>query len=202
VPHEPRRLVEKIGKERFNQRLDSIFLKSRKNAFGGGTKIDAFAGVKTIYNHGNQPSLHIPWLYNFSGQPEKTQYWTRTICNEFYGADPIHGYGYGQDEDQGQLGAWYVMASIGLFDVAGLIGENPSMQIGSPAFDEIKIKLNPDYYSGKEIEIKVNNNSPEKLLVKSVKLNEKELDEMEVSFQDLVNGAKLEFEKKDTNELY
>ncbi|BAX80115.1 GH92 family glycosyl hydrolase [Labilibaculum antarcticum] len=202
VPHEPRRLVEKIGKESFNQRLDSIFLESRKNAFGGGKEIDAFAGVKTIYNHGNQPSLHIPWLYNFSGQPEKTQYWTRTICNEFYGSDPIHGYGYGQDEDQGQLGSWYVMASIGLFDVAGLTGENPHMQIGSPAFDEIKIKLNPDYYSGKDIEIKVNNNSPEKLLVKSVKLNAKKLNEMEVSFHDLVNGAKLEFEKKDTNELY
>jgi predicted alpha-1,2-mannosidase len=201
VPHEPQKLVEKIGKERFNERLDSIFITSRKNGFGGGQEIDAFAGVKTIYNHGNQPSLHIPWLYNFSGEPEKTQYWTRTICNEFYGSSPIHGYGYGQDEDQGQLGAWYVMASIGLFDVAGLTGENPSMQMGSPAFDEIKIKLNPDYYSGKEIQIKVKNNSPEKFLVKSVKLNGKNLNEMEVSFQDLVNGAKLEFEKKDTNEL-
>ncbi len=201
VPHEPQKLVAKIGKEQFNERLDSIFIASRKNGFGGGKEIDAFAGVKTIYNHGNQPSLHIPWLYNFSGEPEKTQYWTRTICNEFYGADPIHGYGYGQDEDQGQLGAWYVMASIGLFDVAGLTGENPSMQVGSPAFDEIKIKLNPDYYSGKDIQIKVHNNSPEKFLVKSVKLNGKILDKAEVSFQDLMSGASLEFEKKDTNEF-
>jgi predicted alpha-1,2-mannosidase len=201
VPHEPQQLVAKIGKEQFNERLDSIFIASRKIGFGGGKEIDAFAGVKTIYNHGNQPSLDIPWLYNFSGEPEKTQYWTRTICNEFYGADPIHGYGYGQDEDQGQLGAWYVMASIGLFDVAGLTGENPGMQIGSPAFDEIKIKLNPDYYSGEDIQIKVHNNSPEKFLVKSVKLNGKILDKPEVSFQDLMGGAKLEFEKKDTNEF-
>lgn len=202
VPHQAQNLVEKIGVQQFNNRLDSIFLESQKNCFGGGSEINAFAGVKTIYNHGNQPSLHIPWMYNFSGQPEKTQYWTRTICNEFYGTDPIHGYGYGQDEDQGQLGAWYVMASIGLFDVAGLTQENPSMQIGSPVFDEIKIKLNPDYYSGKDIQIKVNNNSPEKMLVKSVKLNGKELEKPEVFFQDLVNGAKLEFEKKNTNELY
>ncbi|WP_054715718.1 GH92 family glycosyl hydrolase [Marinifilum fragile] len=202
VPHEAGKLVSKIGKERFNERLDSIFLTSRKNGFGGGKEINAFAGVKTIYNHGNQPSLHIPWLYNFSGEPEKTQYWTRTICNEFYGADPIHGYGYGQDEDQGQLGAWYVMASIGLFDVAGLTGENPGMQLGSPAFDEIKIKLNPDYYPGKYIQIKVKNNTPESLLVKSVKLNGKVLEKPEVSFQDLIKGAKLEFEKKNKNELY
>ena len=86
------------------------------------------------------------WLYDFSGQPEKTQYWTRTICNEFYGTDPIHGYGFGLDEDQGQLGAWYVMASIGLFDVAGLTNENPTMQIGSPAFNKIDIKLNQAYF--------------------------------------------------------
>lgn len=202
VPHEPEKLVEMIGKEQFNQRLDSIFIASRKNGFGGGKEIDAFAGVKTIYNHGNQPSLHIPWLYNFSGEPEKTQYWTRTICNEFYGADPIHGYGYGQDEDQGQLGAWYVMASIGLFDVAGLTGENPSMQIGSPAFDEIKIKLNPDYYSGKDIEIKVNNNSPENILVRSVKLNGNTVNGYELSFSDLVDGARIEIDKKSTVNLY
>ena len=196
VPHEPKKLVEKIGQDQFNERLDSIFISSQKNAFGGGKEIDAFAGVKTIYNHGNQPSLHIPWLYNFSGEPEKTQFWTRTICNEFYGSDPIHGYGYGQDEDQGQLGAWYVMASIGLFDVAGLSGENPSMQIGSPAFDEITIQLNPDYYSGKSIHIKVENNSPERFLVESVKLNGKVLENNSVSFKDLIKGARLKIKKK------
>lgn len=202
VPHNVEKLVGKIGQENFNKRLDSIFIESRKNAFGGGKEINAFAGVKTIYNHGNQPSLHIPWLYNFSGEPEKTQFWTRTICNEFYGSDPIHGYGYGQDEDQGQLGAWYVMASIGLFDVAGLTAENPSMQIGSPAFDEIKIKLNSDYYLGKEILINVNENSPENLLIRSAKLNGEKLDKLEVSFQDLVDGARIEIEKKSMKNLY
>ncbi|PKQ63492.1 alpha-mannosidase [Labilibaculum filiforme] len=202
VPHDVPNLVSKIGQDRFNERLDSIFITSQKNGFGGGKEIDAFAGVKTIYNHGNQPSLHIPWLYNFSGEPEKTQFWTRTICNEFYGADPIHGYGYGQDEDQGQLGAWYVMASIGLFDVAGLTSENPSMQTGSPAFDEITIQLNSDYYSGKSIQIKVENNSPERFLVESVKLNGKDLENNVVLFKDLIEGAKLEFKKKENNDIY
>lgn len=202
VPHNVENLVGKIGQENFNQRLDSIFIESRKLSFGGGKEINAFAGVKTIYNHGNQPSLHIPWLYNFSGEPEKTQFWTRTICNEFYGSDPIHGYGYGQDEDQGQLGAWYVMASIGLFDVAGLTKDKPRMQIGSPAFDEITIQLNPDYYSGKNIQIIANNNSPENLLLSSAKLNGKKLDKFEVSFQDLVKGAILEVEKKNIKNLY
>lgn len=202
VPHQATKLVEKIGKEEFNYRLDSIFHSSRDLGFGGGTKIDAFAGVESLYNHGNQPCLHIPWLYNFSGEPEKTQFWTRTICNEFYGNDPIHGYGYGQDEDQGQLGAWYVMASIGLFDVAGLTNENPSMQIGSPAFDEIEIKLNPNYYKGKKIRILTKNNSPENLLVKSVQLNGKDFNGYEISFSDLVNGARIEIEKKSMKNLY
>ncbi|MCL3779327.1 glycoside hydrolase family 92 protein [Prolixibacteraceae bacterium JC049] len=199
VPHQMEKLVEKIGREQFINRLDSIFDESQKSNFGGGKEIDAFAGVKTIYNHGNQPSLHIPWLYNFSGQPEKTQYWTRTICNEFYGNGPIHGYGYGQDEDQGQLGAWYVLASIGLFDVAGLTNEKPSMQIGSPAFDEIKIKLNPHYYSGKEIRIEVTNNQPENLVVESIKINGAEQNEMEIDFADLVSGANIEVTKCEEN---
>ena len=72
-----------------------------------------------LYNHGNQPCLHQSWLFNYSGKPWLTQKWTRTICNEFYGNEPLHGYGVGQDEDQGQLGAWYVLAALGLFDVQG-----------------------------------------------------------------------------------
>ncbi len=201
VPHHPRELVNKIGVNEFNNRLDSVFLSSRKMSFGGGKEIDAFAGVETLYNHGNQPSLHIPWLYNFSGQREKTQYWTRKIGREFYGTGPIHGYGYGQDEDQGQLGAWYVMASIGLFDVAGLTNEHPTMQTGSPAFDKIDIQLNKDYYPGKSITIKVRNNSPENLLVKSVMLNGQAVNG-QVPFNELVKGATLDFEMKSSTNLY
>ncbi len=195
VPHQPEKLIEKMGREQFNSRLDSMFTQSRQSGFGGGKEIDAFAGVKTIYNHGNQPSLHIPWLFNFSGKPERTQYWTRAICDEFYGTDGIHGYGYGQDEDQGQLGAWYVMASIGLFDVKGLTGENPSFQLGSPAFDSIIIKLNQDYYAGDSIVIDVKNNQAGNYEVVSAKMNGREINVVDIFFKELVKGAHLEIVK-------
>ena len=112
--------------------------------FGGGKTINAFAGVHAYYNHGNQPNLHISALFNFSGKPWLSQKWMRTICNEFYGTEEIHGYGYGQDEDQGQLGAWYVMASMGLFDAKGLTAPDPTFQIGSPLFDKVTIYIEED----------------------------------------------------------
>jgi predicted alpha-1,2-mannosidase len=195
VPHQPEKLVDKMGQNQFNTRLDSLFIQSRQTGFGGGKEINAFAGVKTIYNHGNQPSLHIPWMFNFSGNPKKTQFWTRTICNEFYGTDGVHGYGYGQDEDQGQLGAWYVMASMGLFDVKGLTGENPTFQLGSPAFDHIRIELNKDYYSGDNITIDVKNNTPENYYVKSASMNGEKLKDVHLPFHELVQGAHIEIIK-------
>ena len=83
---------------------------------------DAFAGVESVYNHGNQPGLHMAWLFNYSGRPWLTQHWVRQICDTFYGTDPVHGYGYGQDEDQGQLGAWFVLAEPERLTLAGLDG--------------------------------------------------------------------------------
>lgn len=120
VPHDAKGLVAKVGADVFNHRLDSIFTVSRKLIFSGGTEVGAFAGLQTLYNQGNQPCLHIPWMFNEAGRPSLTQKWVRAILNEFYGTDGIHGYGYGQDEDQGQLGAWYVISSLGLFDMKGL----------------------------------------------------------------------------------
>ena len=120
VPHDAKGLVAKVGADVFNHRLDSIFTVSRKLIFSGGTEVGAFAGLQTLYNQGNQPCLHISWMFNEAGRPSLTQKWVRAILNEFYGTDGIHGYGYGQDEDQGQLGAWYVISSLGLFYLKGL----------------------------------------------------------------------------------
>ena len=150
VPHQIDELVDLVGQETFNNRLDSIFLLSQKNIFGGGKEVDAFAGLKTVYNHGNQPNLHISWLFNFSGKPYLSQKWVRAILDEFYGLEGIHGYGYGQDEDQGQLGAWYVMSALGLFDVKGLTEIDPKFQIGAPLFDKVTVRLNKDYYPGEK----------------------------------------------------
>ena len=191
VPHAPQGLIEKVGKDVFVDRLDSIFTVSRKDIFSGGRNIDAFAGLQTVYNHGNQPCLHISWLFSAAGRPSLTRKWTRLILDEFYGCEGIHGYGYGQDEDQGQLGAWYVMGAMGLFDVAGLTGKEPSFAIGSPLFDKITIKLNPDYYPGGKFEIVTKNNSKENIHIESAELSGKPFEAHRIPFKTIAEGGQL-----------
>ncbi len=198
VPHDPEALVKKVGREDFNVRLDSIFTTSQKNAFGGGTTLDAFSGLAGLYNHGNQPNLHTSWLFNYSGKPSLTQKWVRAICNEFYGITGIHGYGYGQDEDQGQLGAWYVISSMGLFDVKGLTDIKPTLGIGSPLFDKITIALQAPYARGKEFVIETNNNSSQNMYVQSLRLNGKKLTKPFVDLSDILNGGVLVLQMGDT----
>ena len=187
VPQDAEGLVAVMGKETFNNRLDSIFSISQKNVFGGGAKIDAFAGVSGLYNHGNQPNLHASWMFNFSGRPSLTQKWVRAICNEFYGTESIHGYGYGQDEDQGQLGAWYVISSIGLFDIKGLAEINPKFQIGSPLFDKVTIAA-PEQ---KPFVIEAVNNSNENIYLKELYLNGAPLSDVRLPLQEIKNGGTL-----------
>ena len=193
VPHNPEGLAQRIGKEIFNVRLDSIFTISEKTAFGG-EGIDAFAGVKTLYNHGNQPSLHISWLFNFSSKPWLTQKWTRRIGQKFYGTEEIHGYGYGQDEDQGQLGAWYIMSSLGLFDVKGLTEPDPSFQFGSPIFDRVVIQVND---RKKPFIIKTVNNSPNNFFIDRITLNGKPYPHLSIPFQKVADGGQLTFYMSD-----
>lgn len=190
VPHTPEILVNLLGKDTFNNRLDSIFTEAQKNIFGGGTTINAFAGLSALYNQGNQPCLYIPWLFNFSGKPYLTQKWVRAICDEFYGTEEIHGYGYGQDEDQGQLGAWYVMASIGLFDVKGLTEINPSFQIGSPLFDKITIKL-PKGEKEMQFVIETISNSKENFYIQNVVTNGVKNSGLKIFFSDVSKGGKM-----------
>ena len=185
------RLIEKVGKDEFNNRLDSIFTEARKSIFGGGKVVNAFSGLQSPYNHGNQPSLHISWLFNFSGKPYLTQKWTRLICDEFYGTNGEHGYGYGQDEDQGQLGAWYVMAAMGLFDVQGGSCERPTFQIGSPLFDKIEIKLSPMNATGKTFVIETTGNTPDAYYVQSATLNGKPLEQCWMYRDELYKGGTL-----------
>lgn len=191
VPHHIDQLVGMLGQETFNNRLDSIFLLSQKNIFGGGKEVDAFAGLTAVYNHGNQPNLHISWLFNFSGKPYLSQKWVRAILDEFYGLEGIHGYGYGQDEDQGQLGAWYVMSALGLFDVKGLTEINPKFQVGAPLFDKVTIRLNKDYYPGKEFVIETKKRTADDCYVQSVQLNGKSQNNIQIPFESVVKGGKL-----------
>ena len=188
VPHQIDELVDLVGQETFNNRLDSIFLLSQKNIFGGGKEVDAFAGLKTVYNHGNQPNLHISWLFNFSGKPYLSQKWVRAILDEFEG---IHGYGYGQDEDQGQLGAWYVMSALGLFDVKGLTEIDPKFQIGAPLFDKVTVCLNKDYYPGEKFVIEAKKQAVGDCYLQDISLNNRPQDTVQLPFSEVVKGGKL-----------
>jgi predicted alpha-1,2-mannosidase len=189
VPHNPAGLIDAIGKVEFNNKLDSIFTVSEKQGFGGGKTIDAFAGINAIYNHGNQPNLHISWLFNFSGKPWLTQKWTRLIGQEFYGTEPIHGYGYGQDEDQGQLGSWYVMSALGLFDVKGFTDLRPIVELGSPLFKRATIALGEQ----KLLVIETRNNSSENVYIQSAEFNGRPLNNCWLYRDELMKGGKLTF---------
>ncbi|MCB0587438.1 MAG: glycoside hydrolase family 92 protein, partial [Phaeodactylibacter sp.] len=194
VPHDIAGLIGMMGRDTFNQRLEQMFTDAQKSVFGGGEEIHSFSGIEKLYNHGNQPCLHNPWLFNYSGKPWLTQKWTRAICNEFYGTEPLHGYGYGQDEDQGQLGAWYVMAAMGLFDVQGHTAANPTFQFGSPLFDTIVIELNTAYYPGKKLAIETVNNAPGNACIQSASLNGDLLERCWIERSKLMEGGKLVFE--------
>jgi len=193
VPHTPEELIAKVGKDEFNKRLNDIFVASQPQIFSGGKEIDAFAGLRTYYNQGNQPCLHISWLFNEAGRPSLTQKWVRAILNEFYGTDGIHGYGYGQDEDQGQLGAWYVISSIGLFDVTGLTAAQPSFGLGSPLFDCVTIRLNKRYYPGSKLVIRTKDTGEGNDYVSQFKFNGTTLHTPRIAFRQLVKGGTLEF---------
>ncbi len=201
VPHDAKALIQKMGKEEFTQRLDSIFIISQDMIFSGGKTIDAFAGLRTYYNQGNQPCLHISWLFNQAERYDLTQKWVRAILDEFYGTDGIHGYGYGQDEDQGQLGAWYVISSLGMFDVKGLASIDPTFALGSTLFDKVTIQLNKDYYPGDTFVIEATNNDKQHIYVKKYELNGKTLSVPEIKFKDVVKGGHLSVEMTDTPTL-
>ena len=194
VPHDPLGLLDLLGNDLFNERLETTFKESQKSIFGGGKEIDSFSGLEKLYNHGNQPCLHQSWLFNYSGKPWLTQKWTRTICDEFYGIEPLHGYGFGQDEDQGQLGAWYAMAAMGLFDVQGHTAMDPTFQFGSPLFEKVTVQLNNDYYSGKELVIETRNNSKSNMYVQFLTFNEESIENCWIDRSRLTEGGTLVFE--------
>lgn len=193
VPHDISGLISLVGKEEFNHRLEKTFQVASQTLYGGKpNEFDSFSGVEQLYNHGNQPCLHNAWLFNYSGKPWLTQKYTRDICKVFYGTSSTHGYGYGQDEDQGQLGAWYVLAAMGLFDVQGGTNKQPTMQIGSPLFDKVTIHLNQDYYSGKTFSIIVKDNSSKSYYVRGAKINGNLLRKCFLSLEEIQKGGTLE----------
>ena len=190
VPHDMKGLVNLMGRERFVSRLDSAMNLSQKvnfNALG-----DDFS--KYPINHGNQPNMQSCYLFNYAGAPWLTQKWARAIQENYYGTGPRDA--YPGDEDQGQMSAWYVMSTIGLFQMEGGASIKPYYELGSPRFEKITIHLSEEYYEGKTFIIEANNASRENMYIHSAMLNGKELNFWKFPQTELIKGGKLVLEMR------
>lgn len=163
------------------------------NAFEKSVSTDFVYGYGSGYvSYANQPGCSNAHVFTHAGKPWLTQYWVRRVNEQAYGAiTPDRGYG-GHDEDQGQMSGVSSLMSIGLFSIDGGSARNPMYDITSPVFDEVTIKLDPDYYSGKEFRIKVYNNSAENCYIRQIKLNGKDYNQFQLSHIDYTQGALLE----------
>jgi hypothetical protein len=132
------------------------------------------------------------WLFNYSGKPWLTQYWVREILDHYYGTTPFDG--YPGDEDEGQMGAWYTMSAMGLFEMDGGASTDPVYELSGPIFNKITIQLDPKYYRGKEFVIEAKNASSENRYIQSATLNGKELNQFWIRHSELVKGGKLVLE--------
>jgi predicted alpha-1,2-mannosidase len=191
VPHDIPGLVKFVDKDVLLKRIKTGFEKSESKKFAAHA-LDRTMGQSAEYyiNQGNEVNMQAPYLFNYVGQPHLTQYYTRKILSTFYDASPYVG--WNGDEDEGQMGAWFVTGALGLFEMNG--GTSPDLRIDltSPLFQHIKIKLDAAYYGGKVFEIKAYNNSPKNIYIQSARLNGKLLTENAISFKDIVKGGKLE----------
>lgn len=193
VPHDVPGLVNLIGKDLFNKRLEEGFEKSVEFKFAAPA-FDVTAGQTAEYyvNHGNEINMQAAWLFNYSGKPWLTQKYSRQIMEKFYGSTPYQG--WEGDEDEGQMGAWFVMAAMGFFEMDSGCTEKPTVDISSPLFSKITINLNSQYYKGKQFVIEAKNNSKENVYIQSAKINGQTLISPKIFFEQIVNGGKLELE--------
>lgn len=138
------------------------------------------------YNHANEPVHHVPFLFNRLGYPWLTQKWSRDICRRAYN-NSVNGL-VGND-DVGQMSAWYVLASIGLYQVCP---GDLRFEISSPVFDEITIRLDDKYASGNSFTIKAIHNSVENIYVQSATLNGEPLQRCYLNYEEIISGGILE----------
>ena len=193
VPHDIRGLVELIGKDEFNRRLEEGFKKSEKYRFAAHVFDRTMGQSAEFYiNHGNEVNMCTPYLFNYSGKPWLAQKWSRAILDRYYGDTPYHG--WEGDEDEGQMGAWYVMSAMGFFEMDGGCSSEPMLEIGSPIFGRITVELNRDYYSGSTFTVETRNNSPENIYIQKAFLNGKQLKEPRIPFSAIKEGGKLVLE--------
>ena len=180
VSHDVHGLIGLFGGEKpFLQKLDSLFV--AEGDLGEGASPD-ISGLIGQYAHGNEPSHHIIYMYNYAGQPWKAAPLLRKVFSEMYrdGLDGLSG-----NEDVGQMSAWYVLSSMGLYQVEPAGGR---YIIGSPLFDSVEM----DVGNGRTFKVTARNNSAENIYVQSAKLNGKKYTKSYVDFKDIVCGGELE----------
>lgn len=191
VPHDVNGLVSLMGKDEFSNRLEEGFATSAPHKFNsehlGSNSLDGM-GVLPI-NHGNQPNMQAAYLFNYAGKPWLTQKWVKEIMNNYYGSTPSNG--WLGDEDQGQMGSWYVMSAMGLFEMDGGAAVKPVYEIGSPKFSKTTIRLDKNYYSGGKFVIEAKNLSDKNVYIQSAQLNGKALNKPWFYHEELVNGGSL-----------
>ena len=190
VFHDPQGLINLMGgKQNFNQMLDSVFnVPPLFDDSYYGAVIHEIREMQIMnmgnYAHGNQPVQHMIYLYGYSGEPWKTQYWIRQTMDRMYNANPD---GYCGDEDNGQTSAWYVFSAMGFYPVCPGSGE---YVLGAPRFDEMTLHLE----NGKSVSIKARNNEDENCYVKTLQLNGVPYTKNYVTRTDLMNGAQFVYD--------
>jgi len=176
------------GKEKFANKLDSVFSLPPifdESEYGGVIHEIREMQIANMgqYAHGNQPIQHMIYLYNYAGQPWKTQYWVREAMNRLYKATPD---GYCGDEDNGQTSAWYVFSSMGFYPVTPAVDQ---YVLGAPLFKKVTLNLE----NGKQVVINAPANSADNRYIQSLKINSKDYSKNWLSHSELLKGATLDF---------
>ena len=181
VPQDVEGLMELVGGQKsFEAHLDTLFTTSSELTGDPNAAADV-TGMIGQYAHGNEPSHHIPYLYNYAGAPRKTQALVDHILRTLYHNDPN---GLSGNEDVGQMSAWYALSAMGFYSFCP---GRPVYEIGRPMFDKVTIHLS----DGKDFVIQAKNNSEENKYIRSMKLNGEDLAEPRFSHFDLMKGGEL-----------
>lgn len=180
VPHDVKGLIKIFGSDKaFMSKLDSLFF---VEGWAGDNASPDMSGMTGQYAHGNEPSHHVIYMYNYAGRPDKAAPLLRKMLNEMYLDQPD---GLSGNEDVGQMSAWYILSSVGLYQVDPVGGR---FVIGSPLFDKATVNVG----GGKTFTVVAKNNSDKNIYVQSARLNGKTLKNSYVDFNDIRHGGTLE----------
>ena len=180
VPHDVKGLIKLFGSDKaFMSKLDSLFF---VEGWAGDNASPDMSGMTGQYAHGNEPSHHVIYMYNYAGRPDKAAPLLRKMLNEMYLDQPD---GLSGNEDVGQMSAWYILSSVGLYQVDPVGGR---FVIGSPLFDKATVNVG----GGKTFTVVAKNNSDKNIYVQSARLNGKTLKHSYVDFNDIRHGGTLE----------